>query len=327
MRSLRLAVQEGRFAHSQILRPLSGLWYLGATAKNWLYDRRYLPIERLSVPVVSVGAITAGGSGKTPLVHLLANTLRNYGPVAILSRGYRGGDEAKMLQRRLPDVSVLIGKDRISQGRNAIARGARLLILDDGFQYRCLHRDFELLALSGKNPYGYGAYLPRGLLRDPPSRLKEATAFFSGEPVGMFSVPSICVQMQTRRLLDLRGNEQQSLAGKKIGAYCAIAHPQRFFQTLKDLGAEIIHSWILPDHEMPNMNALASFAAHCRNNGASFLVCTEKDAVKLPRKLSLALPTLYLEMELEVVSGGARWKNLIEKIVLKMNNSTLKNEE
>ena len=322
MRFLRLAVQEGRFAHSQLLRPLSGLWYLGATLKNWLYDRKILPIEHLSVPVVSVGAITAGGSGKTPLVHLLASTLKAAGPIAILSRGYRGADEAVLLQKRLPDVPVLIGKNRILMGRAAIQKGARLLILDDGFQYRSLYRDFELLTLSEKNRTGYGAFLPRGLLRDPPSRLREATTIFlHGDPLEESSVPSISVQMKMKRLLDLHGREQSDPLRKKIGAFCAIAQPHRFFGTLREtFRAELVHSWILPDHEEFPLEALSSFAAHCRNNGASALICTEKDAVKLPKDLSLALPILYLEMELEVVSGAIHWKNLIEKIVLKMNN-------
>lgn len=323
LKQLRLGIQEGRFSRSLLFRPLSGLWYLGAKAKNWLYDQKILSIEHLPVPVISVGAITAGGSGKTPLVHLLAKILQNYGSVAILSRGYRGGDEALLLQKRLPKVPVLIGKNRIASGKAAIRNGAQLLILDDGFQYRALHRNFELIALSEKNPYGYGAFLPRGLLRDPPSRLKEATSFFiNGELPHKFSAPVISVQMKMQRLLDLQGREHSALGGKKIGAFCAIAHPDRFFETLKNLHFKMVDSWRMPDHEKPNLKELSVFAAHCQNQGAVALLCTEKDAVKIPKDFLTAIPILYLEMELEVISGELHWKNLIEKIVINMNNYT-----
>jgi tetraacyldisaccharide 4'-kinase len=321
-RALSLGVQAGRFADSIVLRPLSGLWGFGAKTKNWLYDRNIISITRCSVPVVSVGALTAGGTHKTPLIHLLAKTLRPFGTVAILSRGYRSNDEPTLLQRKLSDVLILVGKNRVALGKMAEKRGARILLLDDGFQYRSLYRDLELLTISRENPYGYGVFLPRGVLRDSPSRLKEADAIFvNGETpceIQNLPIPTISMRLETRRILDLRGNESSSLVGQKVGAFCGIAQPSRFFDTIKQLGAERIESLLLADHEHPKENALRLFAKRCQIRGATALVCTEKDAVKLSFNPTFPLPIFYVEVELQIYSGHSEWKNLIEKIVLKM---------
>jgi tetraacyldisaccharide 4'-kinase len=312
---------------SPLLCPLSGLWYLGATAKNWLYDHRWLAIESLPVPVVSVGAITAGGTHKTPLVHLLAKILQPFGQIAILSRGYKTQDEPKLFRRRLPKALVLVGKDRILSGKKAMQQGAKLLLLDDGFQYRRLHRDIELLTIASENPYGFNTFLPRGLLRDPPSRLREADAIFmngiASTELRQLPIPLISMHLVVRRVLDLQGNPAPPLTGQKVGAFCGIARPSRFFKTLEDLGVECVGSWILPDHAIANQKKLGAFAEQCRRNGATALLCTEKDAVKYFFDSSFPLPFFYVEVELEIHSGHERWKNLIEKIVLKMNNYSL----
>ena len=318
IRRWTLKAQEGLFVQSKFLRPLSGLWYLGATLKNGLYDRKLLPIHRLSVPVVSIGSITAGGTHKTPLVHLLAKTVQPFGSVAILSRGYKTQDEPKLLQQRLPNVAVYVGKDRVALGAQAVKNGAQVILLDDGFQYRRLYRDFELLTLAYEHPYGYNAFLPRGLLRDPPSRLKEADALFINSEKWN---NAISVELKVRRLLNLQGDAVT--LGKKVGMFCAIAKPKRFQQTLSRLGMEVVDSWVLPDHEKPDPKKLYAFAAHCHNQGAMALLCTEKDAVKFSFNDSFPLPIVYLEMELEVTANLISWQNLIEKIVLTMNNSRI----
>ena len=146
--------------------------------KNSFYDRKWISISSLPATVVSVGNIVAGGTGKTPFVHLLAKTFRHR-KVAILSRGYGSiADEALLLARRLPEVKVYVGKDRVASGIKAIKEGAELLILDDGFQYRRLARDFDLVLLDGDDLFGKGHYLPWGYLRDSPKRLREADAVF-----------------------------------------------------------------------------------------------------------------------------------------------------
>jgi tetraacyldisaccharide 4'-kinase len=316
---LFLGVQEGKFAQSRLFRFFSWLFAAGAFLKNRFYDAGILPTHRLSIPVISVGGIVAGGSGKTPLVHLLVKTLQSIGPIALLSRGYRAkksglllGDEATLLSRHLPDMKIYIGKDRVRSGLQAIREGAKLILLDDGFQYRRLARDLELVAIDGTNPFGFGAYLPCGILRDSPRRLEEADALFiNGSIPQLPPVPLIQVRSKIK---------ENRLAGKRVGAFCAIASPHRFLNSLKEEGAEILAHWFLPDHEPPGMEELASFAARCLQLGASTLVCTEKDAVKLSPQLALALPIAKLEMELEVIGGKNHWDKLIEKIQLTLHH-------
>ncbi len=328
-RKLYLSVQEGRWSRSLCLRPLSGLWALIAHVKNSLYDRGILPIHRVPAFVISVGNLVAGGSGKTPLVHLLAQSINSLGPIAIVSRGYHAkesglplGDELSMLSRRLPGTLCFANPDRAAAAQEAIAQGARLVILDDGFQHRRLHRDLDLVMIDAANPFGYGAFLPRGLLRDPPSRLKQADAIFVNGNLSdqlifdlrkWSAAPLISVSLCVQRILDLQGREKKSLAECKVGAFCAIGQPGRFFQTLKQSHVQIVDQWILPDHEKFEFSHIQTFAERCRLQGASAIVCTEKDAVKIPFDCT-ALPIYYLEMQLKIISGQTDWKNLIEII-------------
>lgn len=329
--SLFLAAQEGKFVESRLLSPLSAAWSAGSSLKNILYDRHWLPIRRLPIPVVSIGSLAAGGSGKTPLVHLLAKTLQTFGKTAILSRGYRAeisglklGDEMQMLKNRLPHCLVFVGKNRQALGKRAVEAGAQVALLDDGFQHRRLHRDIELLVFDVSNPFGYGAFLPRGLLRDGLEQLRRADALFvHGEGKldlsAHTSAPCIGVKPKILRIVDAKSHKAVSLKRCKVGAFCAIAHPRRFLKSLHQAGCESVESWFLADHALPKAGALQEYARRCKRKGAEALLCTEKDAVKLFTK-DLALPLYYLEMELEIISGQAVWDSLIEKIALKMNN-------
>ncbi|MBF8263009.1 MAG: Tetraacyldisaccharide 4'-kinase [Parachlamydiales bacterium] len=329
------AAQEGRFSHSLGLRLISLGWLSAARIRNWLYDRGFLPARRLPSLVISVGNIVAGGSGKTPLVHLLAQSLQPLGPIAILSRGYQSkrsslplGDELTMLSRRLPLILPYAGKDRVASGEKAIQGGARILLLDDGFQYRRLRRDFDFVIVDAANPFGYGAFLPCGLLRDSPSRLRQADAVFVNGSMSRTletalrrwsEAPLIGVRQRFEKILDLEGQPQEIGQVRRAGAFCGIGQPHRFMQSLKEARFEIVDHWILADHGKPDPVRLERFAERCREKGATCLVCTQKDAVKLSFDRR-ALPIYYLEMQLEIISQMAEWQNLIEKISLKMNN-------
>lgn len=333
---LFLAAQEGLFSPYLALRPLSGLWWIASQSKNWLYDHSCLPIHRAPSYVVSVGNLVAGGTGKTPLIHRIAMECQSKGPVAILSRGYLAkksglplGDELTMLSERLPDARLFADKNRVRSAKEAIKDGAKLILLDDGFQYRKLHRDLDLVVVDAANPFGYGCFLPRGLLRDSPERLKQADAVFihgeSSQTMEMLrshtSAPLIGIGLKLERVLDLEGREQTFLANQKVGAFCAIGRPNRFFQSVEKTGALTVHHWVLPDHEPVDLAELTAFAKKCQQMGASCLLCTEKDAVKLRSlHLRLPIPIYYLEMQIEIISGMDEWRNLIENIRLKMNN-------
>jgi tetraacyldisaccharide 4'-kinase len=291
---------------------LSRCWGAWISCRNFLYDIELLPIRRAPVPVVSVGNIVAGGTGKTPLVHLLARTLAPKIRLAILTRGYRGGDEAKLLARRLPDVPVYVGKRRIDSARRAAAEGAKLLLLDDGFQHRKLARDIDCLLLHADDLKRENFYLPRGSLRDSPDRISEATQIFiyPSEPQLMERFPN-AIGM---------GLKVKGFFAKKVAIFAGIARPPRFVRTVEALGMEVVAQCSLVDHEPIGEERLARFAKEAKKAGAEALLCTEKDWVKLDKNRGFALPVHYLEMEMEVVAGQERWDSFIELIRQKVDN-------
>ncbi len=165
----------------------SGLWCaskaygLAATGRNWAYNRRWLKSQPSPIPVISVGNLTVGGTGKTPAVAMLARYLREKGiRVAIVSRGYGAhaegmNDEAKELDVRLPDVPHLQNPDRLASIRIAVEElESQLILLDDGFQHRKVARQLDIVLLDAIEPFGFDHLLPRGLLREPISSLRRA---------------------------------------------------------------------------------------------------------------------------------------------------------
>ncbi|MGB7978599.1 MAG: tetraacyldisaccharide 4'-kinase [Chlamydiales bacterium] len=274
--------------------PLSWVYAGIVRMRNQLYDWRLLPVEKVPCTVVSVGNLVVGGTGKTPFVHLLAAAFPHK-KVAILSRGYGAlPDEAMLLAKRLPNVKVLVGKNRAKLAREA-AKEAELLILDDGFQHRRLHRDFDIVLMREKKE----RYLPSGFLRDSPARLKEADAVFVSEKDFTLVV---------KRILDLEGNLISSIRGREVVIFSGIANPSRFKKTVLGLGAVIISEKIFADHAVPDLSKLPR---------SSLFLCTEKDAVKLP---PTDLPIYYLEMEVQWISEQGRWTKLVEKIDQNIDN-------
>jgi tetraacyldisaccharide 4'-kinase len=269
--------------------PLSWFYAFAIFCRNQLYDWGCLPITKVNATVISVGNIVAGGTGKTPFVHMLANAFAHR-RVAILSRGYGAvPDEAMLLARRLPNVKVYVGKDRAALAK---AADAELLILDDGFQYRRLHRDFDIVLVQKKKEH----YLPWGFLRDSPRRLARAEVIAVAD-----------LKLNVKRILDLYGQEVPSIRGWKVAVFCGIAHPENFKKTVRDLGAEIVAEKIFIDHEAADLSKLPKVNA---------LICTEKDFVKLP---PTDLPIYFLEMEMEAVG----LEKLVERIDQKIDNGHL----
>ena len=180
--------------------------------RNGLFDRGWKSIERAGVPVVSVGNLTVGGTGKTPCVEYIASRLRQWDRrVAILSRGYGSehgpNDEALVLEENLPDVPHLQGPDRVALARIAIEElESEVLVLDDGFQHRRLARDLDVVLIDATQPWGFGYLLPRGLLRESPRGLRRAGAV----------VLTRCDQVDAAALAKLKG-EVAKLAPRGAG--------------------------------------------------------------------------------------------------------------
>lgn len=314
-RALRLGEQFLQSPWALVLVPLSWLWRLG-----FWWKKVFTSPFQASRPVISIGNIALGGTGKTPLVILLAKQFPHR-RVAILARGYGAfsselNDEMKVIQRQIPHARLYQGVDRVSLAKRAIREGAELILLDDGFQYRRLVRDFDLVIV---RPEDFTAWVfPCGFLREPPSSLQRATLLFS-----YASIPNtIALQIQVRRIVDQSGDEVLSIAGEKVAVFCGIGNPGRFTNTVKALGAEVVLTLYLGDHEPVQNDQLLIFYERCKCLHVKYLVCTEKDFVKLKVR---SLPVLCIEVESVLARDSEKWRNMIEKIEEKLNNNSTGN--
>jgi tetraacyldisaccharide 4'-kinase len=317
-----------------LLRGMSCGFHAGVMLKNFAYDAGLLEPVRAALPVVSIGNIVAGGTGKTPFVLFLAKELLKICKVAIISRGYRSqtektkevvqvqssscpmqcGDEPLFLARKLEEAPVFVGKRRKAAAQLAAAQGAKIILLDDGMQHRKLFRDVEIVVLDGSDLFGKGFYLPRGFLRDSPKRLKEADYLVVNgmqkgcqEALQKWSkAPLIGVQTFLAN-----GDE---IRGKKVGLFCAIARPARFVKSVQEAGAEVVETLTALDHSRITEQELQEFGARCKTKGAECLVCTEKDGVKYSLALDLSLPVIILQAELKIVFGQDNFSKLMEQI-------------
>ncbi len=329
---------------------LSCLYCFGVFCRNRAYDLGYVRQYTPPVPcVISIGNIAVGGTGKTPVTILLAKNFSNVSTVAIASRGYRSkaerlpvpvlvskgegpilpasycGDEPFLLAENLPLVHVFSGRDRLQASDMAAQAGAQILILDDAFQHRQLARDFDIVLLDAAEPFGKGHFLPYGLLRDSAKSLSRAhlillnhiqdTYHFNElkEEIAKYSKASVVgIRMDVEKIVDVSGQKVETIRGRKVGIFCGIAHPERFLATVKGLGAEVVKEKYFPDHCMFDHGVLARFAEDCRLAGVDFLICSEKDKVKLDTHFSL--PVFWVKMEMNVVEGNEIWNLFIENV-------------
>ncbi len=318
-----LDVMEGKRRGKSLLRALSYLYQSGVALRNAAYDRGWIKAVDCGLPVVSVGNIVAGGTGKTPFVKFLAKELMQDFRVAILSRGYRSlnektgnslrvtaetpvldcGDEPYWLAKNLPQAQVWVGKNRVESAMRARDAGAQIVILDDGMQHRQLKRDFEIVLVDGEDPFGKGFFLPRGLLRDSPHRLKNADLIVVRGQVDeqlrcWTEAPLVFAQTKT----------EMTLEGKKVALFSAIANPHRFVKSVREAGGEVVATLFKPDHDVFSTKELEEFAERSR---ADIVICTEKDEVKLP---ATGLPIIALSSYLELTGNLAAWEEMLNKI-------------
>jgi tetraacyldisaccharide 4'-kinase len=282
--------------------PYSGI----VRARNWLFDRGWKRIFRASVPVVSVGNLTLGGTGKTPCVEYVARFYRQRDlRVAILSRGYGSSqgrnDEALVLEENLPDVPHLQGADRAALAATAVEElESEILVLDDGFQHRRLARDLDVVLIDATEPWGFGRLFPRGLLREPPRSLRragvialtrcdqvdEARRRQVQETIARIApgVPVAQTRHQPAELVNAEGAAVglERLRQSPVAAFCGIGNPEAFRRTLTDLGAAVTAFRTFPDHHAftrTDVEDLRTWARHAAPE--CVVVTTQKDLVKL----------------------------------------------
>lgn len=292
--------------------------------------------QQAGVPVLSVGNLTAGGTGKTPLVIWIAGLLRNEGRrVAVLSRGYRqlpGGsnDETLELQNRLPDVPVVENADRAAGARLAVGElEMEVLLLDDGFQHWQLARDLDIVVVDATEPFGYGHLLPRGLLREPLSALRRAHRIVISRanlvddeavahlelvlsrflPTDRISISETTVSRWIRS--DGSSRPLEDLASERLLAFCGIGNPDSFFRLLGKHHAAVAASRSWPDHHHFTDRDLADMEQMAHDADASVIVCTAKDLVKIPRNRIGRFPLYALETGLGFRRGEAELRSAV----------------
>ena len=285
----------------------------------WAYDaagrlRRALARpHRAAIPVICVGNLTAGGSGKTPVALALIALLQQRGAeVHALTRGYGGrlkgpvrvdlarhsalevGDEALLLAERAP---TWVAARRPAGAEAAIAEGAQIIVMDDGFQNPHLHKDLSLLVIDGRGGLGNGRVHPAGPLREAPARAwpRADGLILTGpvEPAVARGLPAALPRVQARMMPDI---EAQALRGRAVVAFAGIGRPEKFFLTLRETGAELLATQAFPDHHVYRGEEVMAMVERAVSLNA-LPVTTAKDAMRLPPEARGMVTVLRADME------------------------------
>ena len=313
---LRAALSLARVPYSATMR-----------ARRWAYGRGLLPSHQApgAVPVISIGNITTGGSGKTPMVEWLCAKLVESGRnPAILIRGYKdagqGSDEAMLLEKSLgQSVPVIVGADRVASARRCVEMNVDTLVLDDGFQHLRLRRDMDIVLIDATNPFGLGKCLPRGLLRENVGTLKHAHAIVvtRSDAIDRPSLDGLLEHLKTLSPSAIlctavhrptgvvaagRGEPVDALVGKKVFAFCGLGNPHGFFHTLRRLGCNVVEAVALDDHAQYDSQLLERLCSMLASR-ADAMVTTAKDAVKIEFSNRMP-PMLALEVKMDIVTGS-----------------------
>jgi tetraacyldisaccharide 4'-kinase len=331
-----------------LLLPLSPLYRGAVAARGAAYRRGWLSRARLDAPVISVGNLTFGGTGKTPTVIALVRDLVRIGRrPAVLTRGYKRrddrqivvvgpeprqgvdevGDEPLEMARRLPGVPIVVDADRERGGREALRYGADVLVLDDGFQHLRLERDLDLVLIDSGDPWGGGRLPPLGRLREPLTAIRRASAVVITkvpsdwrpvvaeiEAVVERVAPSLQVFVSRMNACRVRvpgegWQPAEVLAGRRVLAFAGIGRPQGFADTLSEAGADVVDSRWFPDHHAYSAADLLDVVASAEKVEA-VPVTTAKDATKLPPDAAVWV----VEVAMEPIEGSWRglWRLLPE---------------
>lgn len=311
---------------------LTPVYTVAVKRRNRKFDADKTAISRVEVPVISVGNLTTGGTGKTPLVIWICQQIRSQNHrVAIVSRGYgaatrddgsaKQNDEAMELQQRLPDVPHLQNPDRQAAASIAVDElEAQCIVMDDGFQHRRLHRDLDVVVVDATLPFGYGYVLPRGLLREPLaglcradfiviSRCDQVSAASLKKTVATIdqhnsSAPIAMTKVQPSMWLQFDGQQHrlESLSQLSIHVCCAIGNPNSFLATAQAVGDDIKMSiaghTFFDDHHLYQRSDLETIAATAKANHATAIICTHKDLVKIGVNQFQGLPIYALVTEI-----------------------------
>ncbi len=348
----RISDPDDRASGIIILRGLlwlpAQLFKIAGRLRNYFYTMGWRVQQRLPVRVISVGGLTVGGAGKTPVVRHLARLLSDTGQrVVVLSRGYgrlskavvvassvgdeclpwhRVGDEPFLLASTQPGVPVVVGADRIETGQHAIRQFAPdILILDDGFQHRRLSRDLDIVVLDATSPAE--CLIPAGPLREPWSALRRADLIILTRVDQAETLDTLVRRIRRynpeiqivetayrpaglRHLSDSRSFPLDQISGCRVVTLAGIANPVSFEQTIRQIGAEVVHMLRYQDHHVYQNEEIELACEAASRTRAQWIVTTEKDAIRIPES-SDRTRILVLDIELDVVRDG----NVLESMV------------
>ncbi|MFC1461766.1 tetraacyldisaccharide 4'-kinase [Verrucomicrobiota bacterium] len=353
-----------------ILKYLSYVYGAAVALRHFLYEKGILRHHTLGCQVISIGNLTVGGTGKTPVVEVFARSLMKEGRhVAVLSRGYKklehgfwkkmldkvsgrerrrlprvvsdgkqlllnsamSGDEPYMLASNLPDVAVLVDKDRVKSGRFAIDKlKCDTLIMDDGFQYRALKHWLEIVLVDCTNPFSNGHVLPRGLLRESISNIKRADFIFitksTTKEAELLKVQlrslnsraeiSECAH-RTKYLENVYTGERHDLSllrGRIVATVSGIAAPEGFENEVKRQGSVIVFASRFADHHRYTQQEVIDIINRSKRENAELIITTEKDAVRFPKIERQDVPIHFLRVEIELLSGVEDFNACISRI-------------
>ena len=337
-----------------VLSPLSALYGAAVRTRLAAYERGLLRTARLPKPVISVGNITVGGTGKTPLVKWICRELAERGQkVCVLSRGYgrekaskrvvvsdgtailatepEAGDEPLLLaQQLLGSAAVISDANRFAAGWWAIENlGTDTFVLDDGFQHVQLDRDLNVLIIDATDPWGGGHLLPNGRMREAISGLARANctvitrADRSPDIEGLKKEidrltshrPVFNSTMQSVGLRSLTGAAADPELTRPFAAFCAVGNPVSFFTQLRTAGYRLVHTENFPDHHRYKQTDIDALVERAKSAGASALVTTAKDGVKLT-PLRISLPCYVLEIEI-LLDNEDQFRRLLQEATTK----------
>ena len=316
-----------------MLWPLSVLYGVIVRVRVWLYANKWLKQKRLNAPVISIGNLTVGGTGKTPMVIWLAEKFLAEGRrVAILSRGYRGAngtsDEIELMKFRLKGrVSFGVGKNRFAAGhRLESQQPIDIFLLDDGFQHLQLARDLDILLMDVSRPLAGESLLPAGRLREPVTAMSRANLIIftraetaSGTLDAIEKLNQYPVFAASTRLLGFRrfGGETAPLSLNEIGAgpffaFCGLGNPDAFFRDLGNWGLAICGQAIFADHHRYTRRDISAVKQAAKQAGANAFVTTEKDAQNLTGLEFDETPLFVAVIDL-VVTPEVDFRNVLEE--------------
>jgi tetraacyldisaccharide 4'-kinase len=307
------------------------------SAREWMYEHEMLAIERSVIPVISIGNLSVGGTGKTPFTAWIASEVSHHGQrPSVILRGY-GGDEVLVHQRLNPEIPVIVDARRVNGIARAAQAGATVAVLDDAFQHRAAARELDIALVAVEQWRSSHRLLPAGPWREPLSALRRASLVVMTRKTAELSyvkavrdaiareaphVPQAVVRFSLSELRSANNQSPEkslplsSLAGRSVAAIAGIAEPNLFFQQLTMLGALVVpHPF--PDHHKYSRDDVKRILA---TSGArdALVVCTLKDAVKLaPIWPASAASLWYVLQALEVESGEETLAEMLSRITQK----------